>query len=67
MKHPVFTLLALIIVCMIVCTVGLIITIWLILPNPITFEQVILCSKIGILGGGWIGTGTWFFYYINLR
>lgn len=67
MKHPLLFLLFLIITYAVLCAVGVVITIWLVLSHPITFQQVIHYSKIGVLGGGWIGAGIWFSYYLKCR
>lgn len=55
----------LILVYTIVCSVGMILIVWLVMNKAMTFSQLTKCGTAGFFSGGIIGAGMWGLSYFN--
>ncbi len=63
-------LLILILVYTIVCSVGMILIVWLAMKKAMTFSQLTKCGTVGFFSGGIIGADVWglsYFYSVKIN
>lgn len=67
MKHPFIIFFVWIITFSVICSLIMMLGIWLISPKLFSFEIIIKYVKVGTLCGIWIGGGGWFTSYMQAR
>lgn len=67
MKHPLLELIKLMLIFAVICSVGMVVTIWLITRNPVALVIYIKYGCIGAIVGIWIGAGIWLLFYMQIR
>lgn len=54
----------------IVCSVGMILIVWLVMKKAMTFSQLTKCGTVGFFSGGIIGADVWglsYFYSVKIN
>ncbi|MDN8543926.1 hypothetical protein AB6T85_03665 [Erwinia sp. ACCC 02193] len=67
MKHPLLELIKLMFILAVTFSLGMVVSIWLITPEPISQEVYIKYGVIGAIVGLWGGAGTWLILYLQIR
>ncbi len=67
MNRPLLELIKLIFIFSATCSIGIVVSIWLIARNPIALTVYIKYGCIGAAVGVWIGAGIWLQLYLQMR
>jgi len=67
MNRPILELIKLILIFSATCSIGMVVSIWLITRNPIALTVYIKYGCIGAAVGVWIGAGIWLLFYLQVR
>lgn len=67
MKYLLLTFIKLIFIFSIVCSIGMVASIWFITREPVALSEYLEYGGVGAIGGVWIGAGIWFVFYLQVR
>lgn len=67
MKNHLLLLVKLLLISIATCSVGIVVSIWLIAREPIPSEVYVKYGVIGAVVGVWGGAGVWLLLYLQVR
>lgn len=67
MKYPLLEFVKLIFIFAVTCSIGMVVSIWLITQESIPPIEYVKYGAIGAIGGVWVGAGVWFVFYLQIR
>lgn len=67
MKNHLLLLIKLLLISLATCSIGIVVSIWLIAREPIPSEVYVKYGIIGAVVGLWGGAGTWLLFYLQIR
>ncbi|EEV5568440.1 hypothetical protein PU33_21650 [Escherichia coli] len=67
MKKYLLLLIKLLLISIATCSIGIVVSIWLIAREPIPFEVYVKYGIIGAVVGLWGGAGIWLQLYLQMR